>query len=345
MVSLLFSVLFHEMGHATALRAFGRKAFIELNFLGGVTRRSGGALAPAKEFVVTFMGPLFGIILVLFCSIMTKWVSNNDVRSFFFLFGVINLFWTIVNLLPILPLDGGRLLTILFEKMFTVYGTKISHLVSAFFAVAAALFLFVYSQIIIGSLFLLFAYENFRAFQMIKPSATLQAELRYLNEIEEAKRLMQQGERAKAAELLKSVQSALQKGALFFKVQELLAQNALEEGFPDEAYHSLDGIKKQLSRDGLILLQKTCYQSKRYEEALSIGRDLIREEPSHEAALTNSYAAAQLGRVDEVINWLHYLKSLKGANVLEIVAAAEFDPLRDDPKMMAFIQQQKTLRA
>jgi len=110
---LIIVVLFvHEAGHYLGMRLFGyrnvRMFFIPL-FGAAVSGRNAG-VAGWKEAIVILLGPLPGLIVAAVLS--TAWaVTRNELlaRSAL-MFAIINAF----NLLPVMPLDGGRLLQILF---------------------------------------------------------------------------------------------------------------------------------------------------------------------------------------------------------------------------------------
>jgi len=119
-VGVMFvSVLFHELGHAIAFRAFGSPAAIRLWGLGGLT--SG---APPEhrwqDVVVSAAGPVPPLLLIGIPAFVA-WnagVGAGDPWAdaiLYFLWWV-NLVWSIVNLVPILPMDGGRLCETLFGR-------------------------------------------------------------------------------------------------------------------------------------------------------------------------------------------------------------------------------------
>ena len=58
------AVLLHEMGHAVAFRRYGVPSEIQLVALGGLTvPLSQRRLQPGQAFIVSFAGPLVGIII------------------------------------------------------------------------------------------------------------------------------------------------------------------------------------------------------------------------------------------------------------------------------------------
>ena len=111
-VIILFSVLVHEFGHALTALAFGQRARIDLVGFGGLTHRHGGKLKFWQEFLVVLNGPLFGL---LFSALAYMWlVKVNPPQESLYRYGLqvtvlVNIFWTILNLMPVYPLDGGNL--------------------------------------------------------------------------------------------------------------------------------------------------------------------------------------------------------------------------------------------
>lgn len=114
---VLISVLVHELGHALAMRAFGYGAWIELHALGGlthwVTPVGHAPTTPKERFLVTLAGPMSGLALggLLFGIDALTTISPAGLAGFVVAQGVyVNLRWSLINLAPVLPWDGGLLL-------------------------------------------------------------------------------------------------------------------------------------------------------------------------------------------------------------------------------------------
>jgi len=108
-------LLFHELGHYFGMRVFNyqdvRMFFIPL-FGAAVAGRSRSVLG-YQEAIVLLLGPLPGIAIGTALGLACLTFDSNLLRSAALLLLVINAF----NLLPIMPLDGGRLLhLVLFSR-------------------------------------------------------------------------------------------------------------------------------------------------------------------------------------------------------------------------------------
>ena len=110
----LVSVLGHELGHALAARRMGATASITLQGLGGLTRSEREApLSRGESAVLSVAGPAAGIVLglpVLYALHATGWASWTTGGYVLRTAAFTTLGWSALNLLPIVPLDGGHLL-------------------------------------------------------------------------------------------------------------------------------------------------------------------------------------------------------------------------------------------
>jgi stage IV sporulation protein FB len=108
------SVLVHELGHALTARKFGAHSEITLQAFGGYAAYSGVRLTRPQSFAVTAAGPGIQILLGLavFFALPQLTKLNPSAGYFLFTLMVISIFWALLNLLPVLPLDGGQLLNV-----------------------------------------------------------------------------------------------------------------------------------------------------------------------------------------------------------------------------------------
>ncbi len=110
-VVLYLSVLLHEASHAYMARHYGFPvSSITLHFLGGVTAIEAEAKKPRQEFWIAVVGPLSSIGVGLVA--LALWFVVPDGLLLMVVEGLAfgNLFIGVLNLVPGLPLDGGRVL-------------------------------------------------------------------------------------------------------------------------------------------------------------------------------------------------------------------------------------------
>ena len=110
--SLLLSVLLHELAHALVARRFevGVRG-ITLELLGGYTELDREAPAPGPEAAIALAGPAVSLLLGGLGAVFVPVTDRGTVLGeFVFLVAASNLIVGAFNLLPGLPLDGGRAL-------------------------------------------------------------------------------------------------------------------------------------------------------------------------------------------------------------------------------------------
>ena len=109
---LYLSVLLHEASHALMARRYGFPvSSITLHFLGGMTAIEGEARTPRQEFLIAVVGPLTSLAVGAASPSALRLVTPDGLLLMAVegLAGA-NLLVGVLNLVPGLPLDGGRVL-------------------------------------------------------------------------------------------------------------------------------------------------------------------------------------------------------------------------------------------
>jgi Zn-dependent protease len=113
---VFFSILLHEMGHVIMGRIFGTRGHIILYGMGGLAVGSNHLDRRWQRILVSFAGPLiqllFYFLLKYTLFLWLPHVRQDWLEHIFGTVGIllsINLFWPLLNLLPIWPLDGGMI--------------------------------------------------------------------------------------------------------------------------------------------------------------------------------------------------------------------------------------------
>lgn len=190
---IVFSIVVaHEFGHILAARRFGYKTRdVILSPLGGMARLEGVPSTPSQEIAIAAAGPAVNLVLAGLGYALQPMVSSATTMGALLgaltgWFVTINLALFLFNLIPALPMDGGRILRALLSKpMGRVRATEVaarvarwSALLMAIYAVGAGQWtlLFIAGFVFVASWMEVFqanvmaaqqnpAYQVFRAFQ------------------------------------------------------------------------------------------------------------------------------------------------------------------------------------
>lgn len=144
------AILAHELGHAVAARAYGASPQIALVGFGGVTTFTPPQpLSRVRSLVISLAGPFVGLALGLL-ALLVDWVFLPGLDRFGWqsdLLGIVEftcLGWSVLNLLPVLPLDGGQAMRELLPGSEPVRGRRaamVSVVTAAIVALVALLLL------------------------------------------------------------------------------------------------------------------------------------------------------------------------------------------------------------
>ena len=109
---LLVSVLLHEIAHCVVARAFGLPVrSITITLLSGRTEITEPPQTPAREYAVAISGPMVSLLLTAIgIAAFAAFPDGSLAKEICLNLAVMNGAITVLNLLPGLPLDGGRVL-------------------------------------------------------------------------------------------------------------------------------------------------------------------------------------------------------------------------------------------
>lgn len=330
-IVIMISVLFHEMGHALTAMAFGQSAMIELVGFGGVTHHNGIPLKPWQNFLVVLNGPLAGFALCIAAYFLRKVIPNQGLVTYAILVAFyINLFWTVINLLPIQPLDGGKLLSIVCEKLFGHRGVRLSYLISMILAIVFAILFFLMGAIIAGAIFFLFAFEAYRAWSALQniTSSDRDSELQKL--IKEAADKERDGQVWEAETMLTEIMEKAGKGLIYNSAIEMLGKLYYERGDYELAFSYLSRIQDMLSPEMVQLFHKLSAMQKKWDIVLKLSEKAYYAAPNYQTALLNASSHAVHGDLKATLGWLMRAQSDGALDLENYVQRPEFDNMRDE---------------
>jgi len=329
-VVMTFSLLVHEYGHAFTALYFGASPTIILEAFGGRAQYSGLKLTSKQQFLITLNGPLLESLLIVLPYALLKFNLFEDYYIRYFLYATmrVNILWCLLNLIPIVPLDGGYLVRYLLEKKFGEKGLRASVIVGLMGAILVAPYLFFQGFIFFGALLLIFAFQHYQMLRRFRFSSSKQNPfscyiegMKALNnhDLEGAKKLL--------LKLLKSQDEKIKHSAV-----ESLAKIYIQEKEPEKSYELLLKADHQFLKEGKCLLCNLAYERKNYKLVGKYSREIYEINPSFETALLNSKAFAHLNDPDLSGAWLE-TASLFGPvylrNIKDVILEKTYDSVRD----------------
>jgi Zn-dependent protease len=194
-IVVFISILVHELGHAFAFRFYGTASHIVLYWLGGLAipgmgSWSGGrtrSVTPYSQIVISLAGPIAGFTLagVMAAAVYglggevnwsrgpmpmpipdfseTPYAQNQPLFLFFFTGLWCNIFWNVLNLIPVFPLDGGQVARQIFLIADPWGGLRNSIILSTIAAGAVAFWGISSGNMFMGIFFGFMAFESFQS--------------------------------------------------------------------------------------------------------------------------------------------------------------------------------------
>jgi len=169
---VFLSILVHEMGHALTAKAFGWRPHVVLYHLGGYASFfPDRGFTTSRSVAVSFAGPAAGFLLFGLVVGIQMWLVRAGItvgphaRLAFFYLEWINLYWGLVNLLPVYPLDGGKISFSLLTAWMPRNGWSVALQLSIAVAVIAAVWFFRQQYLFAALLFGSLAFEGFQMLQ------------------------------------------------------------------------------------------------------------------------------------------------------------------------------------
>lgn len=330
---IFISVLFHELGHAVTALFFGQKPHIELVAMGGMTFHNAEKLSFWKQFIIVFNGPLFGFFLFLGAGILLGIPSFNQglVGAVLSTLKWVNLFWTVLNLLPILPLDGGQLLRIPLEAFFGLKGLRYTLLISMIIAFAISLAAFLFQYFLIGAILFFFAFQSFDQWKKSRTLSTSDQDINLKDLLVKGEQALQAGDKEKAKSIFMLLRNQASKGMHHLLATQYLAFLYYEVSDYATVYQLLHPIQDQISIDALCLLHRAAFENQDYALVDTLAGRCYQQIPNVEIALHSSFAAARLHHATASLGWLDAARHNGLQHIKEILLSPHFDPIRQDP--------------
>ncbi|MEJ1517954.1 hypothetical protein R3O67_32800 [Bacillus cereus] len=251
---LVFFLAIHEYGHLYAARKLGLRTTnaIFIPFVGALIAMKDLPKSAKDEAYVGYMGPVFGTLGVLFTAVPMYFITHDTFWAAAILMGfMLNLF----NLIPISPLDGGRVMAAISVKVWIVGFIMI---------VAAAIWLKTFV------LFLIMLMSGIEIYFVYKKKKLVSKEEESVLELEES---VQEGlksvqeRQSKLENILYDLKEKLD-GERLIQIEEQIEQN--KERIQSDYEYWNDKMKRANQLKQRVQEKKSYYQTSNKDKAVVI---------------------------------------------------------------------------
>lgn len=185
--AVALSILVHELGHALVAKAHGWPPRIVLYGMGGLAIYSPTRQTRKSRILIDFAGPGAGFLLagLVFAGVLLSghsiallglkvgsgpdFAGAGRLELFVSFMLFINIFWGLMNLLPIQPLDGGGIAKAIIEKYRPRDAWTIALKLSIGTAIVIGLVgLLLWKSVFFAVLFGMLAYSNWQMLQQMR---------------------------------------------------------------------------------------------------------------------------------------------------------------------------------
>jgi thioredoxin-like negative regulator of GroEL len=213
----------------------------------------------------------------------------------------VTLGWSLLNLAPILPLDGGHVVATALERFLGLKGVRVARILSITLALGVGGALLVLSgDLIWGMVGGILAFVNYRAYRLER---FWQQEQPLQKDLKRATEALARGDAATARALAEGLRERAVSPETRSRVQHLLAWARLTEGDAGAARRELDalpkGVRPDAYLDGKVHLARGDASG-----ALGPLVEALEDRSEEEVAVTVAEAVAEAGRLDELASLL-----------------------------------------
>ncbi|NGX53530.1 MAG: Stage IV sporulation protein FB [Chlamydiae bacterium] len=337
---IVISVLFHEFGHALTGMAFQQTVRIELAAFGGFTYRQGRKLKLWEEFIVVLNGPMAGLSLGVLAWLCWHFLAIENAALLFVMkfTALVNFFWTVINLVPVLPLDGGHLLSIILEGIFGFKGVKMAIVIGLVIAISISIFFFAIGAFLVGALFLILTFESFRSLRYYKLLKVQDRDSDLQELMKSADAAFQAGDHESAMTKFEDVRGRTKEGILYTMATQEMAEILRDQKRYEEAYQLLAPIRKSLSGETLSLFHFLAYMNRDYPTVSELSNRCYQNNPTYDTALINALASGAIGKEVPAVGWLECAVREGVPSIEEALKKEEFNSIRNTPRFQEFVR-------
>ena len=338
-----FSVLWHELGHAAVCLAWGKGADIVLQGFGGSTRpRDVSRFGTWRTAALDLAGCAAGFSLaaaalaVLYIGAVNKGSVPPEALKLATALATVNVWFSIFNLLPISPMDGGKLVSGLLSARWGLSGRRAAHGIGLALGAGACLWFYrggaMYGAFLCGAM----AAGEGRALKRSLSMTAADSDETLTGELPRAVELWDKGRHEEAVAVVRALREKAKAGLTYDAGTLHLAYFLyLMERF-GEAYELFKAAPEgDMSAPLKRAYADAALRAGDFALALRLGRTNFHDQTGPDTAFEAARAAAGLGDARETVAWLKTAVRL-GLERDELRAKA-FDAVRQTEEFREFV--------
>jgi Zn-dependent protease len=339
--AVALAIVLHELGHAGMALAFGSGADIVLYAFGGETRpRAAASFKRWQSFSVTAAGCAAGLLIAGACyaAMITRLVwllPPAGVQTVYALYRV-SLLLSLMNLLPIQPMDGGRLLRMVLQARHGLKGLRVSHAVGLATAVVVAAWFALQGKYFTVAFAAYFALGEYRAMRRALEFSEMDMDESVHAEFTAAQAAWKRGEKTEATAALVALRAKTKSGVVFDAATAQLSNYLDLQGDAAQAYALLKTMPQdRLSPASVRALQHLAFAAGDFAASVRVGQNEFQREPKASTAglLAAGYAAT--GDAVRTVQWLSTALRLGMPDAA--LDSKEYDRVRGEPVFREFM--------
>jgi Zn-dependent protease len=300
LIVIFVSILVHELGHALAVRSFGLSPQIMLYSMGGLTSWTDEkGISHAKHIAISLAGPfagfLFGGIVFLSEMAMPVLFADQFGQQTYIDLMKVNLGWGVLNLLPILPLDGGNVAYSIEQWATKKHSGVITRVISLLVAVGVGMWALSIEWLWVVFLMALFSWNNGSAlFQLLQYDRD--GSVRPL--LDQAQEAVKNDDGATAVQLAKEALNSARSVEVKEEAQRILLQGLILGGDIEQAKKEADRLRAVYGHAAL-LRSLTGFEKDQLPRAINLMEYSYATAPSPDLNFTLANALMIAGRFQD----------------------------------------------
>jgi stage IV sporulation protein FB len=150
-ISILLAVLIHELAHAYIAKKVGcNVSSVFIDILYGAALIDMNNTSHKEDIYIISAGPLSNLLLFIFGYLLIGYIDTGFLLDFLTTFNKVNLTLFIFNILPIFPMDGGRISK---STLSIIFGNKLGKYRAGLLSIFTGTFLMLISSGLVPDIF------------------------------------------------------------------------------------------------------------------------------------------------------------------------------------------------